>query len=481
MLGGDGAILAQMEQLNVANTNDPKVRMLANMKRKSIRQSLANQHKGSADDYDWDFWAGMLCDYEQTVKSKMILHNVQLGIPPSIRGMVWQMFSNSKNHELQDHYIDLLNTPSPYEKMIQRDLARTFPGHKFFKERDGVGQEGLYNVVRAYSVYDQEVGYCQGLAFVVGPLLLNMPDDEAFCVLVKLMNEYGFRGHFTPDMEGLHLRLYQFDALVEEYLPHVARHLQQQGIGSTMYASQWFMTLFAYKFPLDLVFRIYDLILSEGVRSIFQFAIAVLKRNETAILGLDFEHLLNFLKNGLFEEYKDDDRQLVADACTFDITLKRLAQLEKEHKQQQAKEVADARTLEQLQKNNLELRAQVKQLETTALSVNQERKDICVQLQKSRADLTHASDEQSSLTDLVGLLHQEVKLLPGRIESQCRTQFEGLCNENAKLVEKNSVLEDQLANLETLVIDMKMRYAQSENERGELQQKLNEMKRLLGL
>ncbi|KAI7855688.1 rab-GTPase-TBC domain-containing protein [Circinella umbellata] len=483
MLGQENAILRQMEQLNVENTNDPKVRMLTSMKRKSIRQSLVNQNKNVRDNFDWDFWAGLLCDYEQTRRSrKFLLHNVELGIPPSIRGMVWQMLSESKNHELQSKYIELLNTPSAYEKMIQRDLARTFPGHKFFKERDGVGQEGLYNVVRAYSVHDQEVGYCQGLAFVVGPLLLNMPDDEAFCVLVKLMDNYGLRGHFTPDMEGLHLRLYQFDALVEEYLPHVARHLQQQGIGSTMYASQWFMTLFAYKFPLELVFRIYDLILTEGVRSIFQFAIAVLKRNETAILGLDFEHLLNFLKNGLFEEYKDDDRQLVADACSFDITLKRLLQLEKEHKQQQAKEVADARTLEQLQKSNIELRDQVKHLETTSLTVEQERKDICVQLSKSQADLSHAYDEQSSLNDLVGLLRDEVKLLPRRIELQCGgSEFEELCTENAKLVEKNSVLEDQLANLETLVIDIKMRYAQSENERGELQQKLNEMKRLMGM
>lgn len=158
-------------------------------------------------------------------------------------------------------------------------MARTFPGHKFFKDRDGVGQEGLYNVVRAYSVLDQEVGYCQGLAFIVGPLLLNMPDDEAFCVLIRLMNDYGLRGHFTPDMEGLHLRLYQFDMLVEEHLPHIARHLNQQGVGSTMYASQWFMTLFAYKFPLNLVFRIYDLVLVQGISSIFQFAIALLKRH----------------------------------------------------------------------------------------------------------------------------------------------------------------------------------------------------------
>lgn len=130
--------------------------------------------------YILDFWAGALCEFDQIAKTKKLSHHVQHGIPPSIRGMVWQLMSNSKNAELEERYLELLNAPSPYDKMIQRDLARTFPGHKFFKERDGVGQEGLYNVVRSYSVYDQEVGYCQGLAFVVGPLLLNVSIRSIF-------------------------------------------------------------------------------------------------------------------------------------------------------------------------------------------------------------------------------------------------------------------------------------------------------------
>ncbi len=35
--------------------------------------------------------------------------------------------------------------------------------------------------------YDPDVGYTQGLAFIVAPLLLLMPEEEAFCVLVRLM------------------------------------------------------------------------------------------------------------------------------------------------------------------------------------------------------------------------------------------------------------------------------------------------------
>ena len=70
--------------------------------------------------------------------------------------------------------MELLKLSSPYEKMIIRDLSRTFPKHDFFKRADGLGQESLFNVMKAYSLYDSEVGYCQGLSFIAGALLLNV-------------------------------------------------------------------------------------------------------------------------------------------------------------------------------------------------------------------------------------------------------------------------------------------------------------------
>jgi hypothetical protein len=66
-----------------------------------------------------------------------------------------------------------------------------------------------------------------------------MPDEEAFCVLVKMMEDYHFRDLFTPQMTGLHLRLFQFDKLCEDQLPDVFKHLANQDVKSTMYASQW--------------------------------------------------------------------------------------------------------------------------------------------------------------------------------------------------------------------------------------------------
>jgi hypothetical protein len=74
-----------------------------------------------------------------------------------------------------------------------------------------------------------------------------MPDEEAFCVLVRLMDSYNLRSHYLADMPGLQLRLFQFDRLMEEILPLLHTSFLRKGIKSSMFASQWFMTLFSYR------------------------------------------------------------------------------------------------------------------------------------------------------------------------------------------------------------------------------------------
>ena len=55
----------------------------------------------------------------------------------------------------------VLYETSAAELDIIRDISRTFPSHVFFQQRHGPGQRSLYNVLKAYSVYDRAVGYVQ--------------------------------------------------------------------------------------------------------------------------------------------------------------------------------------------------------------------------------------------------------------------------------------------------------------------------------
>jgi len=117
-----------------------------------------------------------MVDYEGVARKQtsLLTKKIRQGIPDSLRGTLWQLISKSKNQELEKTYAELLKENTTYEKIIRRDISRTFPDHDFFKDSEGQGQESLFNVMKVYSLYDKDLGYCQGLSFIVGPLLLNV-------------------------------------------------------------------------------------------------------------------------------------------------------------------------------------------------------------------------------------------------------------------------------------------------------------------
>lgn len=54
-----------------------------------------------------------------------------------------------------------------------------------------------------FSSCTTQVGYCQGISFVAGVLLLHMSEDQAFDMLKFLMYDLGIRQQFMPDMVSL--------------------------------------------------------------------------------------------------------------------------------------------------------------------------------------------------------------------------------------------------------------------------------------
>lgn len=354
---------------------------------------------------DWGFWGAVISDYQGFAASNppKLAKAIEKGIPDALRGMMWQLMAASKDAELETTYLSLLKESSPHEKAITRDLGRTFPHHDFFTDGQGIGQEHLFNVLKAYSLYDPQVGYCQGLPFVVAVLLLNMPDEEAFSLLVRLMHSYDLRGHFLPEMPKLQLRLYQFDRLIEELLPVLHVHFLRQGIKSSMFCSQWFLTLFSYRFPLEIVVRIYDNCLASGIEAIFAFSIVLLQKNEDELLTLKFDDILAFLKNKIFDRYKIEPLEspedhvagpdksvkydvdaFVLDAISVKITPFMLDTYSHEYEDLVRTRDAHAIEIDTLRNNNRSLSAQVKELDMNMAQLNTEHIEILNQLVMAR-------------------------------------------------------------------------------------------------
>ena len=63
------------------------------------------------------------------------------------------------------------------ENQIKKDINRTMSELKLWREDSQGGNNKLYNVLKAYANYDQEVNYVQGMNYIVGLLLLYIPDE----------------------------------------------------------------------------------------------------------------------------------------------------------------------------------------------------------------------------------------------------------------------------------------------------------------
>ncbi|OXB67946.1 hypothetical protein ASZ78_005614 [Callipepla squamata] len=178
--------------------------------------------------------------------------------------------------------------------------GRTFPTHPYFSAQLGAGQLSLYNILKAYSLLDQEVGYCQGLSFVAGVLLLHMSEEDAFKMLKFLMFDVGLRKQYRPDMTILQIQMYQLSRLLHDYHRDLYNHLEEHEIGPSLYAAPWFLTMFASQFPLGFVARVFDMLFLQGSEAIFKVALSLLGSHKPLILQHEnLETIVDFIKNTL--------------------------------------------------------------------------------------------------------------------------------------------------------------------------------------
>ncbi|XP_030126775.4 TBC1 domain family member 1 isoform X8 [Taeniopygia guttata] len=231
------------------------------------------------------------------------------GVPRHHRGEIWKFLAEqyhlkhqfaSKQQPKETPYKELLKQLTSQQHAILIDLGRTFPTHPYFSAQLGAGQLSLYNILKAYSLLDQEVGYCQGLSFVAGVLLLHMSEEDAFKMLTFLMFDMGLRKQYRPDMTILQIQMYQLSRLLHDYHRDLYNHLEAHEIGPSLYAAPWFLTMFASQFPLGFVSRVFDMLFLQGSEAIFKVALSLLGSHKPLILQHEnLETIVDFIKSTL--------------------------------------------------------------------------------------------------------------------------------------------------------------------------------------
>lgn len=402
---------------------------------------------------------------------------VRMGVPEALRCEVWLRLAGvDQNDKLMETYRTLISKDCPFESVIQRDIARTFPAHDFFKEAGGLGQDSLMRMARVYAVYDQEVGYCQGLSFLAATLLLHMPEEQAFCLLVRLMYGYGLRELYKDGFEALYMRLHQLDRLMEEQLSDLRVHFQQLGVEPHMFASQWFLTVFTARFPLPLVYHILDVFLLQGIDTLFQVAIALLSRSKKDLLQHDFEGVLKYFRVTLPKKCRTSSRQIVKLACSIKVKRLHKYQLEYEKFIKESAEKEKINTeLERLKGQNNQLLSDKELLEAQLAETMTSCREA---LKESARHATVASDYRDICARLDNQLHKIQD-----VTKDCVTCSKKLSEKDNKVSEKEEeaarcedsqlMLKERVRELELELAQVKLAHVQAQCNNQELAHQLN--------
>ncbi|XP_051026867.1 ecotropic viral integration site 5 protein homolog isoform X2 [Acomys russatus] len=465
----DLELLAKLEEQNRLIETDSKSLRSVNGSRRNSGSSLVSSSSASSnlshlEEDSWILWGRVVNEWDDVrkKKEKQVKELVRKGIPHHFRAIVWQLLCDAQSMSIKDQYSELLKMTSPCEKLIRRDIARTYPEHNFFKEKDSLGQEVLFNVMKAYSLVDREVGYCQGSAFIVGLLLMQMPEEEAFCVFVKLMQDYRLRELFKPSMAELGLCMYQFECMIQEHLPELSVHFQSQSFHTSMYASSWFLTIFLTTFPLSVATRIFDIFMSEGLEIVFRVGLALLQMNQAELMQLDMEGMLQHFQKIIPHQFDGGPEKLIQSAYQVKYNSKKMKKLEKEYTTIKTKEMEEQVEIKRLRTENRLLKQRIETLEKESAS-------LADRLIQHKCSSTYNEDF---------VLQLEKELVQARLseaESQCA--LKEMQDKVLGMEKKNNSFpdEDNIARLQEELIAVKLREAEAIMGLKELRQQVRDL------
>ncbi|XP_005009700.1 USP6 N-terminal-like protein isoform X1 [Anas platyrhynchos] len=260
-------------------------------------------------------WLKMLKSWEKYKNSEKFHRRIYKGIPLQFRGQVWSLLLDvpKMKKEMKDFYNELkcqARGSSPDIRQIDLDVNRTYRDHIMFRDRYGVKQQSLFHVLAAYSIYNTEVGYCQGMSQITALLLMYMNEEDAFWALVKLLSgpKHAMHGFFIPGFPKLLRFQEHHDKILKKFLSKLKQHLDSQEMSTSFYTTKWFFQCFLDRTPFTLSLRLWDIYILEGERVLTAMSYTIMKLHRKHLMKLQMEELVEFLQETLAKDffYEDD-------------------------------------------------------------------------------------------------------------------------------------------------------------------------------
>lgn len=291
------------------------------LKKKQLQQQRKQEDQLMAAARTWN--TEILPNWEAVRGNKKVRDLWWMGLPPSVRGKVWQLaVGNDLNithalynicHERAEERIRFVQNESSLSsasdcvsdseedpnkessvKVIKLDVSRTFP-HLCIFQKGGPFYDLLHSLLGAYACYRPDVGYVQGMSFIAAILLLNMDVADAFVCFANLLNRPCQLAFFRMDENIMTAYYRTFEEFFKENLPKLCSHFSSQSVTPNLYIMEWVFLIYSKSLPLDVACKVWDMFFRDGEEFLFRTAIAILKLYEAVLLKMDFIHIAQFL------------------------------------------------------------------------------------------------------------------------------------------------------------------------------------------
>ncbi|XP_075019021.1 uncharacterized protein LOC142088039 isoform X1 [Calonectris borealis] len=262
-----------------------------------------------------DKWLKMLKKWGKYRNSDKMCRRVYKGIPLQVRGQVWSLLLDvekmkKENEGKYEQMKEQAKCFSSEIKQIDLDVNRTFRNHIMFRDRYGVKQQALFHVLSAYSVYNTEVSYCQGMSQIAAILLMYLNEEDAFWALAQLLTNqrHAMHGFFIPGFPKLQRFQAHHEQILSKLFPKLKKHMDKEQMTTGIYTTKWFLQCFIDRTPFTLTLRLWDIYILEGERVLTAMAYTILKLHKKRLLKMTLEDLREFLQEKIAAslQYEDD-------------------------------------------------------------------------------------------------------------------------------------------------------------------------------
>ena len=253
---------------------------------------------------------------------KIIKHNGNkefiLKILSSLRKYASKILKCKDSKELKSKYETYKKAKSKYDLIILQDISRTFPNEPNFNV-NSINYKKLYNILIAYSNFNKNIGYAQGLNFLAARSIIIFKNEEkVFLFLDGLINRFNLGFFLSINNQKLSKQIKYCSQLLNKYCNNFINYLKSKLVNHDFFTTSWLLTLFSNSMDKKKLYICWSFMTIFGWKFFYSFIIQIILFYEKNLIKIDESKLSIEMKELLkCDTFLNDFNNIIKNTLSF--------------------------------------------------------------------------------------------------------------------------------------------------------------------